>query len=226
MSNIIEVRNLYKDYDNGLVPALKDISLTLKEGKIYALMGSSGCGKSTLLNIIGSLDTPTKGDVLYEGKTLDKVGKLSLFRRNFIGYVFQFHHLIPVLTLLENVQSALLSDNNITVKERKDRAVSILNKMGLKHRLNSYASEVSGGERQRGAIARALVNNPKVILADEPTGNVDSKTAQVILKTLKEYLKTSAKCILIATHDNEIAAISDTIINMKDGEIISVKNRK
>ena len=221
MSNIIEVKHLYKDYDNGLIPALKDINLTLKEGKIYALMGSSGCGKSTLLNIIGSLDTPTKGDVFYEGKTLDEVGKLSLFRRDFIGYVFQFHHLIPVLTLLENVESALLSDRNISAKERKERAVGILNKMGLKHRLKSYASEVSGGERQRGAIARALINNPKVILADEPTGNVDSKTAQVILETLKEYLKTSAKCILIATHDEEIAAISDTIISMKDGEIVS-----
>ncbi len=226
MSSIIEVKDVHKDYDKGLINALQGINLRLEEGKIYALMGPSGCGKSTLLNLIGALDKPSKGVVLYEGKPLSAVGKIHLFRRDFIGYIFQFHHLIPVLSLRENIESALLSQDNMTQKERYTRAVALLKDMGLEHRLESFASEVSGGERQRGAIARALVNNPKVILADEPTGNVDSKTAQVILKMLKEYLKTSAKCILIATHDDEVAAISDTIINMKDGEIISVKNRK
>jgi len=222
MSNIIEVKNLYKEYDNGLISALKDINLTLQEGKIYALIGASGCGKSTLLNLIGGLDSPTKGSVLYYGKALDEVGNLDLFRRDFIGYVFQFHHLIPVLTLSENVQSALLSDKSISNIQRKERASSLLKEMGLEFRLDSFASEVSGGERQRGAIARALVNNPKVILADEPTGNVDSKTAQLILAKLQKYLKQSAKCILIATHDMNVSAIADTIIEMKDAKIVSV----
>ncbi len=222
MSNIIEIKSVYKDYDNGLINALIDINLTLKEGKIYALMGASGSGKSTLLNIIGSLDKPSKGTVLYEGKTLDEVGELHLFRRDFIGYIFQFHHLIPVLSLRENVESALLSHKNMSSNERYKRAVSLLSDMGLENRLDSFASEVSGGERQRGAIARALVNNPKVILADEPTGNIDSKTTQAVLKKLQDYLKHSGKCILIATHDNDVASIADTVIKMEDGKIISV----
>jgi ABC-type lipoprotein export system ATPase subunit len=177
------------------------------------------------LNIIGTLDKPSKGSVFYEGKTLDEVGKLHLFRRDFIGYIFQFHHLIPVLSLRENVESALLSHKDMKADERYERAVSLLKEMGLQNRLDSFASEVSGGERQRGAIARALVNNPKVILADEPTGNIDSKTTQMILKKLQAYIKDTGKCVLIATHDSDVADIADTVIQMKDGKIISIINK-
>ncbi len=220
---IIEVRGLSKSYDKGIIQALDDVNLTLEEGKIYALMGPSGCGKSTLLNLIGTLDEPDCGEILYENRPLNAMGRIDSFRRDFMGFIFQFHHLIPVLTLRENVESALLSNRRISSSEREKKAVSLLNQMGLKSRINSYASEISGGERQRGAIARALVNEPKVILADEPTGNVDSKTAEGILDILHEHVRSKKGCILIATHDFNVAAISDVCITMKDGRIASIK---
>jgi len=222
MSNLISIRNVSKVYEKGLVKALEKVNLTLEAGKIYVLMGASGCGKSTLLNLIGSLDTPTSGDVLYEGRRLNEVGTLSTFRRNFIGFVFQFHHLIPVLTLRENVESALLPNRDILAEERSERAISLLDDMGLLHRADSYANEISGGERQRGAIARALINRPKLLLADEPTGNVDSKTARLILKKVQDYIKASEGTMLIATHDPNVAAMADVVIEMEDGKITSV----
>jgi len=226
MNSLIEVKDLHKVYDDGLIQSLNGITLTLEAGKIYALMGSSGCGKSTLLNLIGTLDTPTSGEILYEGKHLDEVGSLSTFRRDFIGFVFQFHHLIPVLTLSENVESALLSNHDVTAAERRERAMSLLDEMGILHRAESYASKISGGERQRGAIARALINNPKVLLADEPTGNIDSKTTKLILKKLRNHVEKTSGTILIATHDNNIAAIADVQIKMEDGKIISVEHNQ
>ena len=224
MSNLIEVKDLYKVYDNGLIQSLNGITLTLEAGKIYALMGASGCGKSTLLNLIGTLDNPTSGEIFYEGKHLNEVGSLSTFRRDFIGFVFQFHHLIPVLTLRENIESALLSNHNISASERRERAIMLLEEMGILHRADSYASKISGGERQRGAIARALINNPKVLLADEPTGNIDSKTSKLILRKLRDHVEKTSGTILIATHDNNVAAIADVLIKMEDGKIISIED--
>lgn len=225
MSRLIEVNNLHKVYDGGLVKSLDGVSLTLESGKIYALAGASGCGKSTLLNLIGTLDTPTSGEVLYEGRHLSEVGSLSTFRRDFIGFVFQFHHLIPVLTLRENVESALLTNHNFSAEERRECAMAILDEMGISHRAVSYASKISGGERQRGAIARALINHPKVLLADEPTGNIDSKTTKLILRKLRDHVEKTAGTILIATHDNDVAAVADVVINMEDGKIISIKDK-
>ncbi len=222
MSSLIEVKDLHKVYDNGLIQSLNGITFTLEAGKIYALMGASGCGKSTLLNIIGTLDSPTSGEILYNGKHLDAVGSLSVFRREFIGFVFQFHHLIPVLTLRENIESALLSNHNVSTVERHERATILLGEMGILNRADFYASKISGGERQRGAIARALINNPKVLLADEPTGNIDSKTTKLILKKLRNHVEKTSGTILIATHDNNVAAIADMQIKMEDGKIISV----
>ncbi len=224
MNNLIEVKSVNKDYDNGLITALKDINLKLEEGKIYALMGTSGCGKSTLLNLIGTLDIPTSGEIYYEGKSLNDVGIINEFRREFIGFIFQFHHLIPVLTLRENIESALLSNLNISANQRTERATKLLEQMGILHRSDSYASHVSGGERQRAAIARALINNPKVILADEPTGNVDSTTAKIILQVMKENIQKNNATMLIATHDSNIASIADIVIKMKDSKIISIDN--
>jgi len=221
MSSLIEIKNIYKVYDDGLVRSLSGVTLTLEAGKIYALTGASGCGKSTLLNLIGTLDSPTSGEILYEGKHLDEVGSLPVFRRDFIGFVFQFHHLIPVLTLCENVESALLPDRNVSKKERRRRALALLDEMGILHRADSYAAKISGGERQRGAIARALANNPKVLLADEPTGNIDSKTSKMILRKLRAHVEQTAGSILIATHDNDVANMADVIIKMEDGKIIS-----
>ncbi len=223
MNSFIEIKSVSKTYENGLIEALENINLTLERGVIYALMGPSGCGKSTLLNLIGSLDTPTSGNIYYEGKKIDDMGNIHEFRRKFMGFVFQFHHLIPVLTLRENIESALLSDANLSSKKRYEMTTLLLEQMGILNRSDSFASDVSGGERQRAAIARALINKPKIVLADEPTGNVDSNTAISILKIMKENAQKNKETLLIATHDQNVADIADVIIMMKDGRITSIK---
>lgn len=224
MNNIIQIKHLNKVYDNGLITALTDINLNLEIGKVYVLNGKSGCGKSTLLNIIGTLDTATSGEVYYQNKTRSMIKNIHEFRRDFIGFIFQFHHLIPVLTLRENIEAALLSNLNINAKQRTQSATKILKQIDILHRADSYASNVSGGERQRAAIARALINNPKVILADEPTGNVDSNTAKVILEVMIKNAHKNNATILIATHDESISKLADVIITMKDSKIISITN--
>jgi putative ABC transport system ATP-binding protein len=220
----LEVKNLYKSYDNGLVTALRGISFQLQRGKIYALMGSSGCGKSTLLNLIGTLDKPQSGTILYEGKEITAFHSPSQFRREYLGFVFQFHHLIPVLTLRENVETAMLSNRTLNSKQRQEKAIQLLHDMGLKGKEESKATKISGGERQRVAIARALANNPKLILADEPTGNVDTKTSAMILQKLRTYVNNYKSTILIATHDPQVGALADTIISMQDGKIITIQH--
>jgi ABC-type lipoprotein export system ATPase subunit len=225
MNKLIEVKTISKVYDRGLIEALNEVSLSLEKGKIYALMGASGCGKSTLLNIIGTLDNASKGEVMYEGKYLKDLENLYEFRQNFIGFIFQFHHLIPVLTLRENIEAALLFNKNISSSQRYAYITNLLDDMNILHRESSYATEISGGERQRGAIARALVNTPKIILADEPTGNVDSKTAKIILKKLQEYVQKNSGCMLIATHDQNVANIADVVITMEDGKIIEINEQ-
>jgi len=225
MSKLVEISGLTKVYDEGLVQGVSGINLVLESGNIYALMGTSGCGKSTLLNLIGTLDIPSQGEILYEGKRLNEMESISKFRREFMGFVFQFHHLIPVLTLQENVESALLPNRQVSSKERQNRALSLLNDMGVGHRAKAFARQISGGERQRGAIARALIHHPKLLLADEPTGNVDSKTAMLILEKLRAHIKTTSGAILIATHDPNVADIADVIIEMEDGKIVSIINK-
>ena len=216
----LEVQNVCKSYDDGLVTALRGISLKLEKGKIYALTGRSGCGKSTLLNLIGTLDTPDSGQIFYEGKTIEAFGSPGKFRREYMGFVFQFHYLIPVLTLRENVESAMLFDTRLDEKERSKKADHLLHEMGLKGKENARATKISGGERQRGAIARALANDPKLILADEPTGNVDTKTSAMILQKLRAYIDTTQSTMLIATHDPVAANFADTVFTMQDGKII------
>ena len=224
-TTLVELCNVSKSYDNGLIHAVVNVSLTLKRGKIYVLSGSSGSGKSTLLNMIGTIDAPSSGTILYKGKTKDMLGAISHFRRDFIGFVFQFHHLIPVLTLGDNVEVPMLSNPNISSLERRRKVQYLLELMGIDHKIDAYSNAVSGGERQRGAIARALANDPELILADEPTGNIDSKTTKQILIKLREYVKKTGGTILIATHDNDVTMIADTIIAMEDGKIISVTNK-
>lgn len=220
MSSLVEVENLYKNYDQGLVRALQGVDVTLEIGNIYALKGSSGCGKSTLLNLIGTLDKPCSGQILYEGCQLNELGPLHKFRSDFIGFVFQFHHLIPVLTLCENVEVALFGRHELSSKNRKDRALQVLDAMGLSHRVDFYANKISGGERQRAAIARAIVNKPKLVLADEPTGNVDSITARTILDKMQHFVIENGSTMLIATHDSLVASTADVVIEMEDGKIV------
>lgn len=226
MNSFLEIQALYKSFDNGLIHALEDVTLQFEKGKIYALMGASGSGKSTLLNLIGTLDKPTSGTIYYEGKPIESFSNIHEFRRTYIGFVFQFHHLIPVLTLRENIESALLPDVKLSSRQKEERTTELLQKLKIYNRADSYASDVSGGERQRAAIARALANKPKLILADEPTGNVDSKTAKNILNILKEYNSEHGSTVIIATHDQNIAKIADVVIMMQDGRITSVKENK
>ncbi|MCH9739796.1 MAG: ABC transporter ATP-binding protein [Epsilonproteobacteria bacterium] len=221
---IVEINSLSKHYNDGNIWAVKDISLTLERGKIYALMGSSGCGKSTLLNLIGQLDRANSGAIYYEGKSVNSFNSISQFRREFMGFVFQFHHLIPVLTLYENIEAALLLNKTLDVSQKETKIKNLLTEMGLADKIDAMATEVSGGERQRAAIARALVNSPKLILADEPTGNVDSKTSIMILKKLRHFVDKQKSTMLIATHDAEVGKFADVIFRMQDGQIISVEN--
>lgn len=223
---VIEVKSIYKSYDDGYVPAVCGVSFSLEKGKIYALMGSSGCGKSTLLNLIGTLDSPDSGDILYNGESIESFVNDSHFRRDFMGFVFQFHHLIPVLTLCENVEIAMIFTKDMDAKQRRKRAKILLEDMGLESKIDSMATKISGGERQRAAIARALANDPKLILADEPTGNVDTKTSAMILEKLRLYVQKRQSTMLIATHDPQVGSFADTILRMEDGKIINIEENR
>ncbi len=216
-SPLVAVDRVSKAFDGGLVQALADVTFALPAGEIWAVTGPSGSGKSTLLNLIGTLDEPSSGEIRYEGRLLRQIGDLPAFRRSFVGLVLQFHHLIPVLTLRENVEAALLPNPAYTPRERRERAAELLASFGLQGRLNAYARQVSAGERQRAAVARALANDPVLVVADEPTGNVDSENGEQILRHLERYVRDAGRTLLIATHDPRVAAIADEVLRMRDG---------
>lgn len=221
-NNIVEIKNIKKFYDNGSTKALNGINLTIKEGEFVSIIGASGSGKSTLLNMIGALDTPDSGEIIVDGINLMKTEEdLSLFRREKIGFIFQLHNLIPNLTAIENVQIPLLSKENKTTKEENRKAESLLKSVGLEDRINQNPIKMSGGQRQRVAIARALINNPKIILADEPTGALDTKTSDKIMNLLKELHNKYKVTLIIVTHDPQVAQQSDRIITVQDGQIIN-----
>src|SRR4030042_1649552 len=209
MTELIKLQNVCKDYEMGdsIVKAVCNINLVIKEGEFIAILGPSGSGKSTMMNMVGALDLTTRGDIFLRGKD--------------IGFVFQTFNLIPTLTALENVMLPMLF-HDYPRKERFERAEKLLERVGLSHRLSHFPNELSGGERQRVAIARALANEPKIILADEPTGNLDSKTGEEIINFFSE-LNKEGKTIIIVTHDNEIAKKAKRIIRIKDGQIIEDK---
>ncbi len=222
---VLRVRNLSKTYMQGKIPvhALNDVSFDVEKGEFLSIVGPSGSGKSTLLSMIGLLDKPTSGSVFIDDKEITKAkeSEVPRLRREKIGFVFQHFNLIPTLTALENVDIAMRFAR-VPGSERKKRAVELLTQMGLADRINHKPSELSGGEQQRTAVARALSNHPAIILADEPTGEVDTKTRDIIVKLLRE-LSEEGHTILVVTHDMAVAQQTGRIINMRDGRIESDK---
>jgi ABC-type lipoprotein export system ATPase subunit len=216
----LQVDKLTKIYFGEAVEALRGVSFTAAAGEIVALMGPSGCGKSTLLNIIGALDVPSGGALHIDGKQLAEHGPSHLFRARTIGFVFQFHHLVSGMTLAENVAAPLVAQG-IGRKERLDRALELLKDVELEHRAGFLPNRVSGGERQRAAVARALVAGPRLLLADEPTGNLDTRTGNALFNLMISYSRRHEATVIIATHNDEIAAKADRIIRMRDGLLIN-----
>ena len=219
---MIELRNIKKTYKTGPIEytALKNINLVVNKNDYIALMGTSGSGKSTLMNILGALDTPTSGSYKLNGKSVDSLNdeELSIYRNKEVGFVFQTFNLLPKLSAIDNVALPLLYAD-VPRKERKDRAIKMLEKVGLSGQVNNKPNEMSGGERQRVAIARALINEPSIILADEPTGNLDSKTSSEVMSFFKS-LHEAGNTIILVTHELEIAEYAQKTIVLKDGEII------
>ena len=220
--NIIEIKGLKKSYDNGQIKALNGIDLEIKKGEFVSIIGPSGSGKSTLLNMIGALDTAGEGSINVAGIDLTQTKDLSTFRSQKIGFVFQLHNLIPNLTVLENVQIPML-ETSISSKAMEQRALELLKSVDLEDRVNQKPTKLSGGERQRVAIARALVNHPSIVLADEPTGALDSKTGDIILDLLKNLHKKENVTLVMVTHEPYVANMADRIITVRDGNILEEK---
>lgn len=223
---IVKCIDLKKTYILGevKVEALRGINMEIRRGEMVAIQGPSGCGKTTLLNIIGSLDCPTSGKILLEGREISAANERELteIRRKSVGFVFQFYNLLPVLTALENVELPMLIAG-VSKEKRNQRALDLLEKMALIERKDHKPDELSGGERQRVAIARALANNPSILLADEPTGDLDTETGLEVLALLKEINKTENQTLVLVSHDSNIARNTNRIFHIKDGIISSIE---
>ena len=223
---IVRAENLVKVYRMGKVDvrALDGVSLTIPEGEFLAIMGPSGSGKSTLMNLIGCLDKPTSGTLLVDGQDVTRLGdrRLAKLRGRTIGFVFQTFNLIPRISALDNVLLPMGLVGAIPKAKRRKRAIELLEQVGLGHRIRHMPNELSGGERQRVAIARALANDPKLLLADEPTGNLDTKTGRAILELFKE-LHRQGRTIVLVTHDPDVASYAERIVRLVDGRIVAVE---
>ncbi len=223
MAKIIDLKNINKIYGTLVkTQVLYDVNLSFEEGTFNSIIGASGSGKSTLLNILGTLDKPTSGQVLIGGKRTDTMKKNDLadLRNQTIGFIFQFHYLIPEFTALENVLMPYNIKNSKPSKESIARAEELLDLVGLSKVKNNLATNMSGGQQQRTAIARALMNNPKIILADEPTGNLDSDSTETIYNLMRDINKKFNTTFIVITHDRKIAEKADRIVEIKDGRII------
>jgi putative ABC transport system ATP-binding protein len=224
-NHIVITRALSKIYEKGRieVPALQDVTFEVSSGQFIGIVGKSGSGKSTLLNLIGGLDKPTSGNIFFNGNDLAAMNRydLALHRRYSVGMIFQSFNLVPTLSALDNVILPLIF-SGLNGKLRKSRGRELLEQVGLGERIHHFPGELSGGEAQRVAIARALANEPRVILADEPTGNLDSQTSEEIINLLTDLNKKNRLTILMVTHDQETAVkISDKVIRLKDGQIVN-----
>jgi putative ABC transport system ATP-binding protein len=220
MGNVVEINNLVKTYENGHIKALNGIDLTIGEGEFVSIIGPSGSCKSTLLNMLGALDVPDSGSINVAGHDLSNSKKLNEFRAQKIGFIFQLHNLIPNISVVENIEIPMFTQK-MSSKEMRANALKLLDDVGLKDKADIMPNKLSGGERQRVAIARALANNPSIILADEPTGSLDSKTSSKILKQLIDLHKDKNVTLIIVTHDMDVAKLADRVIEVLDGKIIS-----
>ncbi|MBO4457062.1 MAG: ABC transporter ATP-binding protein [Butyrivibrio sp.] len=223
---ILEIRNLCKVYGKGetRVDALKNISFDVEQGEFIAIVGPSGSGKSTLLHILGGVDSPTTGVVNISGTDISKLdeGKLAIFRRRHIGLIYQFYNLIPILNVEENMTLPLLLDGK---KVNKTLLDDLVKKLGLTDRLKYLPNQLSGGQQQRVSIGRALMNNPALLLADEPTGNLDSKNSKEIVELLRKFNRENNPTVIIITHDERIALSADRVITIEDGTITKDSGR-
>lgn len=221
---IIEVHNLSKTYQKGsnTVTALDQLNCKIQKGEFVAIMGPSGSGKSTFLQLLGALDKVSSGDILFQGQTLKNLNDkdLSIFRRRNLGFVFQFFNLLPTMTALENVLLPVLLDGK-SANEYKTKAEELLTRLGLGERMDHYPIHLSGGQMQRVAIARALISNPMLILADEPTGSLDSHSGHEILSLLSDLVKTQKQTLVMVTHDPQVAKWASRILFIKDGKLVS-----
>ncbi|CDG64646.1 MAG: hypothetical protein PWQ15_1490 [Methanobacterium sp.] len=216
--NIVEIRNLRKGFDNGKITALNGIDLNIKKGEFVSIIGPSGSGKSTLLNMIGALDRPDEGSVMVAGYDLQGKSDLSQFRSREIGFIFQLHNLIPNLNVVENVEIPMF-ESGLSSRQMREKALKLLDDMNLSDKASRKPTELSGGERQRVAIARSLANDPSIILADEPTGSLDSKNGEMILNLLRDLHEKKQVTLIMVTHDLKVAALADRTIEVLDGKI-------
>jgi ABC-type lipoprotein export system ATPase subunit len=220
--SLLEAKALTREFDDGQVKALRGVDFSVEEGEFIAVIGPSGCGKSTLLQMLGALDRPTSGTLLYRGQSLSDHPNPAGYRAHQIGFIFQAFHLLPTFTASENVQIPMFETER-SAAERKARSVELLKLVGLDHRLDHFPSKLSGGERQRVAIARSLANGPTVVLADEPTGNLDSENAHLVLDLIIRLQQEQGRTLVLVTHDPTIAARASRTLHMMDGRILSDK---
>lgn len=216
---LLVARQVRRFFENGQIAAVDGVDLEIAVGEYVSLVGKSGCGKSTLLNLLGGLDVPSAGQVLYRGTDLQELADLSEFRAQNLGFVFQSFHLVSVLTAIQNVQLPMF-ESKMRARERLARAAELLELVGVSHRAHQKANKLSGGERQRVAIARALANSPSLLLADEPTGNLDTRTAGEIVE-LFARLHQEGMTILMVTHDQSLANRAQRTVRMEDGRVVS-----
>lgn len=217
---VYEAVGLKKQFDGGNVAALRGVDLQIRQGEFVAIIGPSGCGKSTLLAMLGSLDRPSEGTLTFRGKSIPDLADPAAYRSRDIGFIFQAFQLLPTFTVVENVQIPMFEGDRSRA-ERRERAVQLLKSVGLDHRLGHFPSQLSGGERQRVAIARSLANGPSVLLADEPTGNLDSNSAEQIMDLILQLQRDLRMTLVLVTHDLTIAEQASRTVSMRDGRVVS-----